>query len=521
MRSAISPNWIVRKSAVRSAGGLVAAQNSRAAAVGADILRAGGNAVDAAVATSFALAATEPWMSGLGGGGYMLIWLAAEKKFHAIEFGMIAPSALDPADYPLGGTPQIDIGFGWPGVVEDRNLLGPLSIAVPGQVDGVGLALETFGTRRLPEVLAGAIELADEGLSIDWYTTLLIALGAGGLARFPSSKAVWLPNGLPPGPNWEGPIKRLPLGRLAETLRAIAADGRRTFYDGPVADLIVADMQALGAKFTRDDLAQYRARPITPVTTAHGGSTIATVSGLTAGPSLIRCLEELGSLRLSSAPDAATYLAYTDILQRVYRDRLDTMGHGEKTSPSCTTHLSVIDRAGNMVSLTQTLVSLFGSKVVLPRTGILMNNSIMTFDPRPGRSNSIVPGRRPLANMCPLIALRDGRPHFSLGAAGGRRILPALFQITDFLARLDMPLDTALEQPRIDSSGTDLVNVDPRLPEPIRAALATRFQTSEAPRMVYPLTYATATGVWQGPDGARLGTSEPMQPWADAVSDDG
>jgi len=520
MRSSVSLNWTVRKPVVHSAGGIVAAQSTRAAAVGAQVLADGGNAVDAAAATSFALAAAEPWMSGLGGGGYMLIWIAAERRFYAIDFGMIAPLALDPADYPLGGTPAGDIVFGWPGVVEDRNLLGPLSMAVPGHVDGIGLALERFGTRPLSEVLAGAIDLAEQGMGIDWFASLHIGVAASGLSRFAVSRETWLPGGVPPGPDWEGQGKRLPLGNLGATLRTVASEGRRSFYDGDLAAGIAADIEALGGKITQTDLSRYRARLVEPMTTRCGDSTIATVGGMTAGPALIRCFEEMASLRPGSAPDAATYVAYADVFQRVNRDRLEKDGDSDETrSPSCTSHFSVIDRAGNMVSVTQTLVSIFGSKVLLPRSGIMMNNSIMTFDPRPGRPNSLGPGKRPLANMCPILATTDGRPHFALGASGGRRIMPAVVQIADFIARFGLSLEDAFHQPRIDSSGTDLVSVDPRLPAPIRCALASRFQTTEKAQAIYPMTYACPSAVWQGPDDTREGTSEPMHPCADALAE--
>jgi gamma-glutamyltranspeptidase/glutathione hydrolase len=228
----------------------------------------------------------------------------------------------------------------------------------------------------------------------------------------------------------------------------------------------------------------------------------------------------MASLRHGPAPDAQRYVAYADVFQRVNRDRLEKDGDsGERTSPSCTSHLSVIDRAGNMVSLTQTLVSIFGSKVLLPRSGIMMNNSIMTFDPRPGRPNSLGPGKRPLANMCPILATKDGRPHFALGASGGRRIMPAVVQIADFIARFGLSLEDAFHQPRIDSSGTDLVSVAPRLPASIRDALASRFQTAEKAQAIYPMTYACPSAVWQGADATCEGTSEPMHPWADAVAE--
>src|SRR5512134_1900783 len=177
----------------RSRGGIVATQNRVAGEAGARILAAGGNAVDAAVATGFALAAVEPWNSGLGGVGFMLVYLAREDRVHVVDFGPISPGTLDPADYPLvgGGVTTRDL-FTWPTVKEDRNVHGPLSIAVPGHVDGMGLALETFGTRKLAQVLEPAIGLADTGIAVDWYLTLKVAMTAKELARYDTTRAVWL-----------------------------------------------------------------------------------------------------------------------------------------------------------------------------------------------------------------------------------------------------------------------------------------------------------------------------------------
>ena len=140
--------------------------------------------------------------------------------------------------------------------------------------------------------------------------------------------------------------------------------------------------------------------------------------------------------------------------------------------PSTTTHLNVVDRHGNMVALTQTLLSVFGSKVVLPSSGVLMNNGIMWFDPRPGSPNSLAPGKRPLTNMNPMIVRRDGKAWFAIGASGGRKILPAVFQVASFLIDHGMSLEDAFHQPRIDASGGDTVSVDPRLPDAMRKALA-------------------------------------------------
>ena len=157
----VQASWVTTKPVVRATGGMVAAQHKRAADVGAEILRGGGNAVDAAIATSLALAVLEPWMSGLGGGGFLVV-AKADGRTEVLDFGMVAPAALDPAAYPLGGGRDNDL-FGWPGVVDDRNVMGPLSIAVPGQAAGLGLAFERHASLPWRDLCAPAIALADAG----------------------------------------------------------------------------------------------------------------------------------------------------------------------------------------------------------------------------------------------------------------------------------------------------------------------------------------------------------------------
>src|SRR5688572_16484692 len=179
-------NWHVRKPPARSRGGIVASQNRIAAQAGARVLAAGGNAVDAAVATGFALAAVEPWNSGLGGVGFMLVYSAKQGRVSVVDFGPVSPGGLDPAAYPLtgAGSTTRDL-FTWPAVKDDRNVHGPLSIAVPGHPDGLGLALEQFGTMKLADALKPAIELAEQGIAVDWFLTLKVATMAKELARYP------------------------------------------------------------------------------------------------------------------------------------------------------------------------------------------------------------------------------------------------------------------------------------------------------------------------------------------------
>ncbi len=187
--------------------------------------------------------------------------------------------------------------------------------------------------------------------------------------------------------------------------------------------------------------------------------------------------------------------------------------------PGCTTHLAVVDRAGTMVSLTQTLLSLFGSKVVSPQTGILLNNGIMWFDPRPGRPNSMAPGKRPLANMCPVIATRHGKPWLALGASGGRRILPAVLQIASMLIDGGLDLETAFHEPRIDVSGEPHVTADRRLPPDVLAALAARFEVHRATPSLHPNLFACPTAVQRDPlSGEARAMTDPFQPVAGAAA---
>ena len=350
----LAQNWTVRKPVARSRGGIVATQNRIAGEAGARILAAGGNAVDAAVATGFALAAVEPWNSGLGGVGFMLVYLAKENRVEVVDFGPVSPRALDPADYPLTGGFTSDL-FTWPTVKDDRNVHGPRAIAVPGHVDGLGLALEKFGSMKLAEVMQPAIAFAEQGMAVDWYLTLKVATMAKELARYPTTRDIWLPGGFPPVTAPGAPLERLKLTGLADTLRRLARAGRRDFYEGEIAKSIANDIKAMGGILAADDLKNYRARIVAPLETEYRGARLALAPGLTAGPSLVRALSALGDMRFQTGgPRADAFIAYAKVLRDTYAERLQTMGEtSDHRDPSTTTHLNVIDRHGNMVALTK------------------------------------------------------------------------------------------------------------------------------------------------------------------------
>jgi gamma-glutamyltranspeptidase/glutathione hydrolase len=257
----------------------------------------------------------------------------------------------------------------------------------------------------------------------------------------------------------------LPLGRLADTLERLAKSGPDDFYQGEIAQSIAADTQSAGGVLSVEDLGRYRARIVPALDIPYRGATFQTAPGMTAGPTLARVLGRLAERRFAGGiPDATYFEAAIDSLRQAYTERLETMGDVEAGSSTSTTHITAVDRQGGIAALTTTLLSSFGSRYVLPGTGILMNNGVMWFDPQPGRPNSIGPGKRALTNMCPVVVARDGRPWFGVGASGGRRILGAILQMASFVVDFGMDPFAAGHHPRVDVNGSDRIGIDRRLP---------------------------------------------------------
>src|SRR5260370_29346829 len=249
----LTQNWDIRKPPVSSRGGVVAWQSGPAARVGAEVLQADGSAVDAVVATAFALAAVEPWNSGLGGIGFMVVHQGGADRAEVVDFGPVAPHRLDPAAFPLTGDMRTEL-FTWPQVVGDRNMHGPLSFAIPSAVRGYALAVERFGRLPWRELIQPAIGLARAGLPVDWFTTVKGASAAADLRRYEESRRVWLPDTLPPVSPPDSDSMSLPLGRLAETLERLAETGPADFYQGEIARSIVAHTRAGGRVLSPEGL---------------------------------------------------------------------------------------------------------------------------------------------------------------------------------------------------------------------------------------------------------------------------
>ena len=501
------------KQAVRGKG-VVVAQNVKAAEVGAAILRQGGNAIDAAVATGMAIGAVEPWMSGIGGVGFMTIWSARERRAWTIDYGPVSAKKLDPAVYRIVG-PGPANPFAWPDIEEQRNEVGYHSIAVPGMVAGLAKALERFGSLAWKDVLQPGVELARRGMQLDWYMQVMLAQGAVHLSKFPASKANYLcDDGRVPSIDWQANTRYIKLGNLGETMRRLAEGGPREFYEGSLARDIAADLQAGGSKIDYDDLAGYEAKIVDPLQFEHNGVTVSVAGGLTAGPTLKRAIELAGAAtRGKGAPDAGFFAAIAEGMHKAYDERLKTLG--DKPTDTCTTHFCAADSQGNMVALTQTLMSLFGSNVMLPKTGITMNNGMLWFDPEPGKPNSIAPGKKPLCNICPVVVSKDGTPWFCIGASGGRRIVPAVSQLALMLIDRGMDVEAAFHHPRIDVSGVGPIRVNRDLAPEVKKAIAAKLPMVEVDNPVSPLGFANPSCIVRDPNTGELtGMNEVMSPWA-------
>jgi gamma-glutamyltranspeptidase/glutathione hydrolase len=511
-------NWVLSKPSARGRRGIVVSQVRSAAEAGVAMLDAGGNAVDAAVAAALALATVEPWNSGLGGIGFALVHRAGQPTAEVVDFGPVAPRNLNPSAFKLTGRIKQDL-FAWPEVEGDTNIHGPLSFAIPSSTAGYAHMHGTWGKLPLSEVIAPAIALAKRGLPQDWYTTLKVASSASVLRRYPESSRIYLPDGLPPVAPYQGSPGFFRLGALADTLGHLGRAGLRDQYEGDIAATIIADVKEMGGVLSTDDLRSCKARILPATQRPWRGQTLQLAGGLTAAPTMIRVLEQMASVRVGAKPDADWYVAFGRAMKQAYKERLEGLGDADPlAAETCTTHLTVCDQEGTMVAMTTTLLSSMGSRVVLPKSGILVNNGVMWFDPRPNQPNSIAGGKRPLTNMSPII-LRDGdRPWLAAGASGGRRILASVVQMLAWVTDFGMKLEEAAHHPRIDVSDPEYLSADRRLPPSVIDALAADGPTEVVEHGVMPINFACPNIIISNPDGTRAGISDAASPWSAAVA---
>ena len=504
----IRSRLIVTKQTSLAAHGMVVAEHWRGAEVGAAILARGGNAVDAAVATAVAMTVVEPFMSTVAGSGTMLVHLARRGETVALNFNGVAPLAAHENMYPIASGVSDGL-FAWPRTENGANEYGHRAVAVPGTLAGLSLALERYGTMSWRDVLAPAIALARDGFETDWYLSQNHAKYMEELLAFPATARSYLRDG-----RWiHRPAGMLPGDRslypdLARSLELIARDGSDALYRGALGQALVDDMAASGGLIRREDLEAYRVI-VEPVLAArYRDVDLAFSPGATGGVTaleMLNILAEFPSARVGWQTVEGLHLRVSAIA-RAFRDRFEHLGdpavvkapwerllsreHARAAaaeirrgrpaparprgaSDECTTHVGVIDKQRNMVSLTNTAVSLWGARVVVPGTGILLNNGMIWFDPEPGKANSIGPGKRGLVNMVPVLGFRRGAPSFTLGAPGGRGIVSAIPQVLSNMIDLKAAPQAAIEAPRVHTEGAEVL-VSTRVGDKALAGLARR-----------------------------------------------
>ena len=491
--------------------GMVASKHPLICEAGVDMMRKGGNAVDAAVAAAFTDCVVEPAMNGIGGEGVMAIHLESGENVIVDYVGRPAKSCHAEMFELVEGYEKT--GWRWRNVKDNANRVGYKACTTPGMVAGLTSVLERYGTMTLKEVMAPAIKAAGEGFVVGWWTASHIFQRMRLFWRFPEWRRIYLHEGkfpyMPYSRGMEKP-ELLVNKELAKSLRSISEEGPEAFYKGWIADAIADEMEKGGGLITREDMAMYEPIIHEPEPGSYRGCDVVydpTHSGTTMYQ-ILNILEgyDLGALGFGS-PGAvhlmaeAIGLAFADrfkymgdpgwidvpqkgMVSKEYAEEqrkrisLDEAGAVEPGDPrphepECTTALAVGDGGGNLVAVNQTLVNGFGCGVVIPGTGIVMNNAMYGLDPEPGRANSIDGRKRRIQNVCPTVLLRDGRPFMAAGAPGGRAIQVSLAHVISHVVDHGMGIQDAIEAPRIMRE-TSTVYVDNRFPGEVRDGLIAR-----------------------------------------------
>ncbi|HEY6001723.1 MAG TPA: gamma-glutamyltransferase [Anaeromyxobacter sp.] len=470
--------------------GAVASAHPMASEVGASVLRAGGNAVDAAVATAFALGVVENDKSGLGGGGFALVYVARERKVHAIDFREVAPLAATSDMFVRDGKPE-------PRLAQE----GALAVAVPGAVKGYAELSRRFGKKPLPSLVEPAARIAESGFALGLKQLEDATVKLECLRADAAASREFLAPGEGGAPLPRQPGERLVRRDLARTLRLLGKDPE-AFYRGPLARKIAAAVRARGGILTEEDLARYRVREREPLRGRYRGLEVVSMGPPSAGGAIV-----IGLLQAleGSDPGVGGYRPepwlhrLAEIERRLYARRAAVLGDpdfvpgaraaaeeiaseayarqvaaavGERATPSSgvapprakgenTTHVSVIDADGNAVALTTTVNGYYGSCLVVPGTGILLNDQMDDFDLAPGvanqfqlvgagGANAVAPGKVPLSSMSPVLLLDgDGRALLAVGSPGGSTIPSTVAQVVVNVVDHRMRLDDALSTPKI------------------------------------------------------------------------
>lgn len=547
--------------AVRAAHGMVATDEALGSQVGVDIMKRGGNAVDAAVATAFALAVVEPAAGNIGGGGFMLIRLA-DGKTTFIDYREVAPGKAT-RDMYIGKDGKLD---------EEASVIGYKSVAVPGTVAGLELALKTYGTMKLADVMAPAIRLAEDGFAVSAKLAREFGEERPGLEKFPASKRIFLNNGT----MWKAG-DTLKQAELAATLKRIARNGAAEFYRGETAKMLADEMAKNGGLITLEDLAHYKVkvRDILRAKYESGGHSWEVLTSpppSSGGVAVIEALNMLQGVPLKGWDDPQSVHLVAETMRRVFADRAAFLADpdyskvpvaglidpcyakerastinpakassskdvtagtphvcGVSANPDAaprmvasldeghhTTHFSVVDAAGNAVASTYTLNDSYGSHVT-SSAGFLLNDEMDDFTTQPGvpntlyglmqsDANAIAPGHRPLSSMTPTILLRDGKLSFVTGSPGGPMIISAtLLSVINWM-RLGMEAQAAVNAPRFHHQWLpDQMLMESEFPASLENALNARGHQTKRLGLI---GLVNAIGI-DPQTGERLGAADP------------
>ena len=560
----------VVKEEARADSAMVATKDIEATRAGLAMLEAGGNAIDAAVAACLAVGVVEPASSGIGGGGY-LVYQVGERG-GVIGFPMKGPLAAKPDMYELTGESATG-SFGWPGVVDDDNIEGFRSIATPGAVAGLCEAHRRFGKLPLSEVVAPAVRLARKGFSPNPFGLYQISGMGGMLFRYNELRRVLMPGGNMPGGDV---VDRVVLKQpdLANVLEAIGKGGADAFYKGDIAAAITSDIRRNGGILSEDDMAQYK--PLVwdkGLEFGYRGFTVRVPPFACAGTTSAMTLKLLNGFDIAAMGHNSVDMlhAYISCARLAYADRFQYLADPAfadvpwngllsdaytarrraaigDTAPAAyeagdpwqeegrqpdsvlpasrpavdngTTHLCVMDGEGNAVSITNTIMSGFGSGIIPKGTGVIMNNGMMWFDPVQGRINSIAPGRLPLNNMTPALVLDGDGVRMAVGASGGRRITNCVTQQIVKVLDFGMGPQAAIDSPRVDCSAP-YTCIDPRLDADAQAGLKAKGHAlkpiSEKFIQSGFTSFASPVAIVRAADGVRAGVDTFQAAYAEGI----
>ena len=536
---------LARAQAVTAANGMVVAQEAIAARVGAEILRKGGNAVDAAVAVGFTMAVTYPRAGNIGGGGFMIIHRANGDDM-AIDYRETAPAAINRTSF-LDAQGNAD---------PQKSRDSALAIGVPGTVAGLALAEQKYGSGRftLADLIEPAIALARDGFPVADDTADSLPKDGPRLARWASSAQIFLKadgSTLAPGDT-------LLQADLAATLQTIAKKGPRAFYEGPVAEKLSAAVRAAGGVMTVDDLKSYRATERAPVRGSYRGYDVVSMPPPSSGGiALIEMLNILEGYNLAKTDEAQQLFLIVEAMKRAYADRALFLGdpdsvkvpvtrltskdyaakwratiEPDRATPASeihaggtvdheghnTTHFSVVDKLGNAVSNTYTLNFSYGVGLVADGTGIILNNELDDFAVKPDAPNAYgligyeanqpAPGKRPLSSMTPTILLKDGKPYLVTGSPGGSRIITTVLQVLVNAVDRGMDIASAESAPRIHNQWMpDQVFAEPGVPPEVIEGLEKR-----GDKVVPTPPFTAAASIVATPEGF-VGAIDPRSHW--------